>query len=219
MQSKEVAKRIDEIGIVPCVRAKSPDQVRFAAETLYAAGIPVLEVPLTVPKALEAIEDLARRHPDLIVGAGTVLDEQEAQRAIGAGARFITSPGFVPGVVATARQADVCVFPGALTPSEIVAAWKAGADFVKIFPAATAGGPHYIRALETPLPQIPLIVTGGVNQLTAFDYILAGARAIGVGGELLPKEALQQHQADRIHELARRFLLMVKEARAQRKDE
>lgn len=219
MHSKEVCKRISEIGIVPCARVNNPDHVRFAAESLYAAGIPVLEVPLTVPKAAEVIEEVAERYPDMIVGAGTVLDEAAAERCIQAGARFITSPGLVLEVVASARKADVCVFPGALTPSEVIAAWKAGADFVKIFPAATAGGPHYIRALEVPLPQIPLIVTGGVNQLTAFDYILAGARAIGVGSELLPHEALQQRQADRIHELARRFLIMVKEARAQRNGE
>jgi 2-dehydro-3-deoxyphosphogluconate aldolase/(4S)-4-hydroxy-2-oxoglutarate aldolase len=219
MHSKEVSKRISEIGIVPCARGKNPDHVRFAAETLYAAGIPVIEVPLTVPRATEAIGELAKRYPDLIVGAGTVLDEASAERSIDAGARFITSPGLVLGVVAAAKRADVCVFPGSLTPSEIIAAWNAGADFVKIFPAATAGGPNYIRALEVPLPQIPLIVTGGVNQLTAFDYILAGARAIGVGGELLPHEALEHRQADRIHELARRFLIMVKEARAQRNGE
>ena len=219
MHSKEVCKRMSEIGIVPCARVKDPDHVRFAAETLYAAGIPVLEVPLTVPRATEAIAEVAKRFPDMIVGAGSVLDAASAQRCIDAGARFITSPGLVLGVAACAKQADVCSIPGALTPSEVIAAWKAGADFVKIFPASTAGGPHYIRALEVPLPQIPLIVTGGVNQLTAFDYILAGARAIGVGGELLPHEALQNRQADRIHELARRFLIMVKEARAQRNGE
>jgi 2-dehydro-3-deoxyphosphogluconate aldolase / (4S)-4-hydroxy-2-oxoglutarate aldolase len=219
MHSKEVGKRMGEIGIVPCARVTNPEHARFAAETLYAAGIPVIEVPLTVPKATEVIEEMAKRHSDLIIGAGTVLDEASAQRCVNAGARFITSPGLVSGVVACAKQADVCVFPGALTPSEVIAAWNAGADFVKIFPAATAGGPSYIRALEVPLPQIPLIVTGGVNQLTAFDYILAGARAIGVGGELLPREALLQQQGDRIHELARRFLIMVKEARAQRNGE
>ena len=119
-------------------------------------------------------------------------------------------------MVAYANQASVVVFPGALRPTEIIAAWKAGADFVKIFPAATARGSHYVRALKVPLPQIPLIVSGGVNQLTAFDYILAGASAIGAGGELLPKEALRRHQDYRIHELARRFLNMVEEARAQR---
>jgi 2-dehydro-3-deoxyphosphogluconate aldolase / (4S)-4-hydroxy-2-oxoglutarate aldolase len=216
MQSKEVRKGITDIGIVPSARVKNPDQAIFGAEALYAAGIPVLEITLTVPKASEAIAELVKRHPDLIVGGGTVLDAEAARQCIAAGARFITSPGFVPEVVAAARQADVVVFPGALTPSEVIAGWKAGADFVKIFPAATAGGPNYIRALKVPLPQVPLIVTGGVNQLTAFDYILAGANAIGVGSELLPKEALEQRQDDRIHELARRFLIMVKEARAQR---
>ena len=216
MQSEDVRKRIGEIGIVPCARVRVPDHARFAAEALVASGIPVLEVPLTVPKASEVIADLAKRFPDLVVGAGTVLDANAARRSIDAGARFITSPGFVPEVVAIAKQADVVVFPGALMPSEVIAAWGAGADFVKIFPAATAGGPDYVRALKVPLPQIPLIVTGGVNQITAFDYILAGAHAIGVGSELLPKDALAQRGQDRIHELARRFLIMVKEARAQR---
>lgn len=215
MQSNEVRKRIGDIGIVPCARVQLPDYARFAAETLDAAGIPVLEVPLTVPKALEVIADLATSYADFVVGAGTVLDADAARRSIDSGAQFITSPGFVPEVVACARKAGVVVFPGALTPTEVVAAWNAGADFVKIFPAATAGGPNYVRALKTPLPQIPLIVTGGVNQLTAFEYILAGALAIGVGSDLLPAEALARRQKDRIWELARRFLAMVKGARAQ----
>jgi 2-dehydro-3-deoxyphosphogluconate aldolase/(4S)-4-hydroxy-2-oxoglutarate aldolase len=183
---------------------------------LHAAGIPVLEIPLTVPKATEAIADLAKRYPDLIVGAGTVLDEESAQKSIDAGARFITSPGFVAEVVACAKRASVVVFPGAVTPSEVIAGWNAGAEFIKIFPAVTAGGPNYVRALKVPLPHIPLIVTGGVNQLTAFDYILAGAHAIGVGSELLPKEALINRHSETIRELARRFLIMVNEARAQR---
>ena len=216
MQSREVRSRITEIGIVPSARVKNPEHARFAAEALYEAGIPVLEVTMTVPRALEVVADLAKRFADLVIGAGTVLDEQTAQQCIDAGARFVTSPGLVPDVLACARKADVVVFPGALTPSEVVAGWKAGADFVKIFPAATAGGPNYIRTLKVPLPQVPLIVSGGVNQLTAFDYILAGADAIGVGSELLPKEALQNKQGETIHELARRFLIMVKEARAQR---
>jgi len=216
MQSHQVRRQIEEVGIVPCARVRLPEQALFAAETLYAAGIPIVEVTLTLPQAPEVIADLARRYPQMVVGAGTVLDEQAAQRCIAAGARFVTSPGFIPEVVAFAKKANVVVFPGALTPTEVIAAWKAGADFVKIFPTATAGGTHYVRALKVPLPQIPLIVTGGVNQLTAFDYILAGASAIGVGGELVPKEALVQRQAERIHELARRFVMMVKEARAQR---
>jgi 2-dehydro-3-deoxyphosphogluconate aldolase / (4S)-4-hydroxy-2-oxoglutarate aldolase len=219
MLSEEVRQRIEEIGIIPCARVQLPEQAIFGAETLYESGIPIVEVTLTLAQAPEVIADLAKRYPKMVVGAGTVLDEHAARLCIAAGARFITSPGFIPEVVACARKANVVVFPGALTPSEIIAAWKAGSDFVKIFPSATAGGTHYLRAIKVPLPQIPLIVTGGVNQLTAFDYILAGASAIGVGGELLPKEALVRKQTERIHELARRFLLMVKAARAQRDNE
>jgi 2-dehydro-3-deoxyphosphogluconate aldolase / (4S)-4-hydroxy-2-oxoglutarate aldolase len=216
MQSKDVCKRVSDIGIVPSVRVKKPEHALFAAETLHQAGIPIIEITLTIPQALGVIEDLAKRLPDLVVGAGTVLDEQAARQSIDAGATYITSPGFVPDVVACARRANVAVFPGALTPSEVIAGWRAGADFVKIFPAATAGGPAYIRALKVALPQIPLIVTGGVNQLTAADYIRAGADAIGVGSELLPKEALINKQRETIHELARRFLARVREARVQR---
>lgn len=215
MDSKKVRHRIEQIGIVPCARVKVAEYARFAAETLYAAEIPVLEVTMTLPQAPELIESLVKEFPDMIIGAGTVLDEESARRCITAGASFITSPGFIPEVVECSRKANVVVFPGALTATEVIHAWKAGADFVKIFPAGMVGGTHYVRALKVPLPQVPLIVTGGVNQLTAFDYILAGASAIGVGSELLPKEALVHRQADRIHELARRFLNMVKEARAQ----
>jgi 2-dehydro-3-deoxyphosphogluconate aldolase/(4S)-4-hydroxy-2-oxoglutarate aldolase len=215
MNSKEVREKIEKVGIVPCARVSVPEYAIYAAETLYEAGIPVVEITLTLHEAPQAIEKLASRFADLVVGAGTVLDEVSAQRSIDAGARFITCPGFIPEVVACAKRAGVVVFPGALTPSEVIASWKAGADFVKIFPAATVGGPHYIRALKVPLPQIPLIVTGGVNQLTAFDYIRSGASAIGVGRELLPPEALVHRQSHRIEQLAGRFIKMVKEAREQ----
>jgi 2-dehydro-3-deoxyphosphogluconate aldolase/(4S)-4-hydroxy-2-oxoglutarate aldolase len=216
MNRSEIRAQIEDIGILPSVRVTTEEHARFAAETVYAAGIPVVEITLTVPGALNVIKDLAKRYPDLAIGAGTILDEELARRAIDAGARFLTSPGFVPEVVACANKIDMVVFPGALTPTEVITAWKAGSDFVKIFPLAPVGGVQYVRALKVPLPQIPLIATGGVNQLTAFDFILAGASAIGVGAELLPKESLQLRQENRIHELARRFITMVKEARAQR---
>ena len=216
MRRDEVSARIKEIGILPSVRVSSQDLALFAAETVYSAGIPIVEITLTVPGALEIINDLAKRFPDLAVGAGTVLDDEWARRCIDAGARFLTSPGFVPEVVAYAKKTDVAVLPGALTPTEIIAAWKAGSDFVKIFPTGHVGGVQYVRALKVPLPQIPLIATGGVNQLTASDFILAGATAIGVGGELLPKEALHFRQEDRIRELAGRFLAMVRDARSLR---
>jgi 2-dehydro-3-deoxyphosphogluconate aldolase / (4S)-4-hydroxy-2-oxoglutarate aldolase len=216
MKRHEVRTRIEETGILPSVRVTSREMARFAAETVYSSGIPVVEITLTVPGALDVIDDLAKRYPEMAVGAGTVLDGDAARECVNAGARFLTSPGFVPEVVAYANDADVVVLPGALTPTEIIAAWKAGADLVKIFPTGHIGGVQYLRALKVPLPQIPLIATGGVNQLTASDFILAGATAIGVGGELLPKEALHFRQEDRIRELAGRFLAMVKEARALR---
>jgi 2-dehydro-3-deoxyphosphogluconate aldolase/(4S)-4-hydroxy-2-oxoglutarate aldolase len=216
MNRKTVRARIQEVGILPSVRVNAPELAQFAAETVYSAGISVVEITMTVPLALKLVSDLANRFPELAIGVGTVLDDETAQRAIDAGARFLTSPGFVPEVVARANKADVVVFPGALTPTEVIAAWKAGSDFVKIYPSAPMGGVQYIKALKVPLPQIPLIVTGGVNQLTALDYIVAGAAAIGVGGELLPIEALTFRQENRIHELARRFQTMVKEGRAMR---
>ena len=216
MKRHEVRTCIEEAGILPSVRVKSREMARYAAETVYASGIPVVEITMTTPGALDVIDDLAKRYPDLAVGAGTVLDEEHARLCVDAGARFLTSPGFVPEVVAYANKVNVVVLPGALTPTEIIAAWKAGSDFVKIFPTGHVGGTQYLRALKVPLPQIPLIATGGVNQLTASDFILAGATAIGVGGELLPKEALHFRQVDRIRELAGRFVAMVKDARALR---
>jgi len=216
MNRNDVRDTIHKIGILPSVRVPSRDLATFAGETVYAAGIPIIEITMTTPGALEVIDDLSKRFADLAVGAGTVLDEETARRCVEAGARFITSPGLVPEVVGLAKRMDVVVFPGALTPTEVIAAWKAGADFVKIFPTTHVGGVQYVRALKVPLPQIPLIATGGVNQLTASDFILAGATAIGVGGELLPREALHLRQADRIHELAGRFLAMVRDARSLR---
>jgi 2-dehydro-3-deoxyphosphogluconate aldolase / (4S)-4-hydroxy-2-oxoglutarate aldolase len=216
MKRADVRATIEKIGILPSVRVSSRDLASFAAETVYASGIPIIEITMTTPGALEVINDQASRHADLAVGAGTVLDEETARLCIEAGARFITSPGFIPEVVGLAKSKDVVVLPGALTPTEVIAAWKAGADFVKIFPASSIGGVQYVRAMKIPLPQIPLIATGGVNQLTASDFILAGATAIGVGGELLPREALHFRQEDRIRELAGRFLAKVRDARALR---
>jgi 2-dehydro-3-deoxyphosphogluconate aldolase / (4S)-4-hydroxy-2-oxoglutarate aldolase len=216
MTREEVCALIKGIGILPSVRVTSQDLAYFAAETVYSSGIPIVEITLTVPGAIEIVKTLAKRYPDMAVGAGTVLDEDSAKLCVDSGARFLTSPGFVPEVVKYARKADVTVLPGALTPTEIIAAWKAGSDFVKIFPTAHVGGIQYVRALKVPLPQVALIATGGVNQVNATDFILAGATAIGIGGELLPKEALHFRQEDRIRELATRFLSMVKNARAMR---
>jgi 2-dehydro-3-deoxyphosphogluconate aldolase / (4S)-4-hydroxy-2-oxoglutarate aldolase len=215
MKKTEVQARIEQIGIIPGVRVSAPELAVFAAEAVHQAGIPIAEITLTTPGAIGFISDLARRFPDLVVGAGTVLDAETARRCLDAGARFITSTGLVLEVVEFAVKNDVVVFPGALTPTEVITAWKAGADFVKVFPCGPVGSHNYIRSLKVPLPQIRLIASGGVNQQSAASFILAGATALGIGRELMPREALRLGKETQIHELARRFLSMVKDARAE----
>ena len=213
MKREAVSALIEEIGIFPGIRAKSGDQALYVAETLYHAGIPVAEITMTVPGGIEVIRKLAKEFPNMAVGAGTVLDEETAERCLDAGARFLTSTGFVPEVVACALKRDVVAIPGALTPTEVIAAMKTGADFVKIFPVGPVGGGLYIRSLKLPLPEVKLIAAGGVNQQTATSFIIAGASALGVGAELIPRDAVEKHQDHRIHELARRFLNFVKDGR------
>jgi len=213
MNREEVRVRIEDIGIMPGIRVNSAELAVFAAEAVYDAGIPVAEITMTVPNAVEVIAQLAQNYPDFVVGAGTVLDTETARRCLDAGARFITSPGLVPDVLEFTLKNDVAAIPGALTPSEVIAAWKAGADFVKIFPCKQVGGDQYIRALKVPLPQIKLIASGGVNQITASNFIFAGASSIGIGSELMPRQALKMRQSQWISELARRFLEAVRNAR------
>jgi 2-dehydro-3-deoxyphosphogluconate aldolase / (4S)-4-hydroxy-2-oxoglutarate aldolase len=213
MNRKDTCARIEDVGIMPSVRVGAADLALFAAETVYEAGIPVVEITMTVPGAIDVITQLARNYPNFIVGAGTVLDTETAGRCVDAGARFITSPGLVPDVLEFTLKNDIVAIPGALTPSEVIAAWKAGGNFVKIFPCAQVGGDQYIRALKIPLPQIPLIASGGVNQLTAANFIFAGASSLGIGSELMPRKALSTRQDQWIHELARRFLEAVRSAR------
>ena len=213
MKKEEVRVRIEEIGIIPAVRVDSAEHARYAAEALHRSGIPIAEITMTVPGAIQVISNVAQSIPEMIVGAGTVLDVETAQRCLDAGAHFLTSTGFVPEVVEFAVKKGVLVISGALTPTEVINSWKAGSDFVKIFPCGQLGGDNYIRALKRPFPHVPMVAAGGVNQQTASNYILAGASAFGVGGELIPKEALQRKQEHRIRELARRFLASVKEAR------
>jgi 2-dehydro-3-deoxyphosphogluconate aldolase/(4S)-4-hydroxy-2-oxoglutarate aldolase len=215
MNKTEVCSRIEEIGIIPAVRVATAEYAHFAAEAVNRAGIPIAEITMTVPNAIDVISRLAKNLPELIVGAGTVLDAETAQRCLDAGAKFLTSPGLVMEVVEFAVKNDLVVFPGALTPTEVITAWKAGANFVKIFPCAQIGGPAYIRALKVPLHQVRLIASGGVNQVTAANFIRAGATAVGVGAELIPHDALRMRREEQINELARRFLTIVKGARAE----
>lgn len=213
MNRQQVRERIEEIGIIPAIRVSSAADAVFAAETVAHSGIPIVEVTMTVPGALEVIAELARNNSEVITGAGTVLDLETARRCHDAGAKFLTSTGFDREVVEFAVKQDLAVFPGALTPTEIITAWQAGPDFVKIFPCSAVGGPHYLRALKGPFPDIPLIASGGVNQQTAGDFIGAGAVALGIGAELIPHEAIHLRQQHWIGELARRFVAMVKESR------
>ncbi len=213
MNKEQVRIQIEKVGIVPAVRVSSREDAIFAATAVYRAGIPIAEITVTVPEAVEVISKLRHDLPEMIVGAGTVLDKETAQRYVQAGAQFLTSTGLVLEVVEFAKSHGVAVFPGALTPTEVIAAWKAGADFVKVFPCAPLGGDQYIRALKRPLPQVPLIASGGVNQQTASHFILAGAAAVGIGSELLSKDAIRLRKEDQIRELARRFTKMVKDAR------
>ncbi len=213
MKREEVRARIQEIGIIPSVRVPSAEEAKFAAEAVMRAGIPIAEITMTVPGAIEVISYLAKKVPEMIVGAGTLMDRETAQRCLDVGARFLTSPGLVVEVVEFAKKHEVAVLPGALTPTEVIAAWKAGGDLIKIFPCGQVGGDRYIRALKAPFPHLPLIAAGGVTQQTAAHFVLAGAAAIGIGSELIPREALHLKQEERIHELGRRFLAMVKDAR------
>jgi 2-dehydro-3-deoxyphosphogluconate aldolase / (4S)-4-hydroxy-2-oxoglutarate aldolase len=216
MNKETIRARIEEIGIVPAIRLSSPEDALFAVEAASESGIPIAEVTMTTPGAIEVIAALARNKPELIVGAGTVIDLETARRCLDAGAKFLTSPGLDIEVVEFAVKHNVVVFPGALIPTDIMAAWKAGADFVKVFPCSLLGGPNYIRTLKSPFPNIPLIASGGVTQGNAADFILAGAAGVGIGRDLINPEAVHRRQVDWIRELAGRFLQIVSEARCQK---
>lgn len=216
MTKEEILARIEEIGIVPAVRVASAEDALFASRAVFSAGVPVVEITMTVPQAANVIAELQKGGSELIVGAGTVLDLDTAQRSVDAGAMFLTSTGLDLEIVKFALRHNVPCIPGALTPSEVMMAKKAGADFIKIFPCSILGGASYIRALKGPFPAMRLMASGGVNQQTAADFIRAGASAIGVGQDLLPREAIRVRNSEWIHELVRRFLLMVQEGRDRR---
>ena len=215
MNKNEVRSRIEQVGIIPSVRVSSADDAMFAAEAVYRGGIPIVEVTLTVPGAMEVISHLVKNAPEMIVGAGSVLDVVTARLCLKAGAKFLTSDGIDLDVVKFAVQENVVIFPGALTPTDVIAARKAGSDFVKIVPCGQVGGDSYIRALKAMFPSVSLIAAGGVNQKTAYGFILAGATALGIGKELVSREAIHLRQEERIRTLAVRFLGFVNDARNQ----
>ena len=215
MKREEVLERITSVGIVPVVRAGSAKHAEMATEAVRAGGVPIVEITMTVPGAINLIARLVGSvGSEVLIGAGTVLDAATARQCIDAGAEFIVSPGLDVATVEYVRREEKVMMAGALTPTEVITAWKAGSDFVKIFPCSATGGAKYIQALRGPLPQIPMIPTGGVNLQTAADFIRAGVAALGVGGELVSAAALRTGEMAPITEAARALVAIVKNTRA-----
>jgi len=215
MNKEELRARVEEVGIVPVIRTACADDARFAVEEVARGGIPIIEVTMTVPGAIEVIRQLVKTVPGVILGGGTVVDADTARQCIDAGAQFISNPALdIPTVEFVAKHPDVITLSGALTPTELLQAWKAGSDFVKIFPCSLVGADNYIRMLKRPFPEVRLIAGGGVNQQNAAHYLLAGASALSVGKELIPPESMLLHKPDRIRELSKRFAAIIRTTRA-----
>jgi 2-dehydro-3-deoxyphosphogluconate aldolase/(4S)-4-hydroxy-2-oxoglutarate aldolase len=214
MNKHDVLAAIRDVGLVPVIRADSPESAGQVIEAIRAGGVPILEITMTVPGAVGLIADVTRRYGnDVVVGAGTVLDAETARACILAGASFVVSPSLNLDTIACCRRYGVAVLPGALTPTEVVTAWQAGADMVKVFPAGAVGGASYIKALKAPLPQVDLVPTGGVSLKTAVDFIKAGASALGVGADLVDMKAVVQGQLGEITKRAREYVELVRQAR------
>ncbi len=215
MLKQQVLERIAGEGLLPVLRAESAEQALAIAQALEAGGVTILEITMTVPNAVRLIERLADTAGDrLLLGAGTVLDAETARAAMLAGAQFIVSPALDRATIEICRRYSVAVFPGALTPTEVLAAWQAGADAVKVFPASAMGGAKYLRALKAPFPQIELIPTGGVTLETAHEFLRAGACALGVGGDLVDPTAIRNGHSESITANARKYLEIVAAHRA-----
>jgi 2-dehydro-3-deoxyphosphogluconate aldolase / (4S)-4-hydroxy-2-oxoglutarate aldolase len=210
VHKSEVMAKIREVGLVPVLRADSEEEALEIAYALEAGGVTVLEVTMTVPGAVDAIRRLAAEAGDrILVGAGTVLDPETARACMLAGAQFIVSPSLNVKTIEICRRYSVAVFPGGLTPTEIVTAWEAGADAVKVFPCSAVGGAKYLKAIKAPLPQIELIPTGGVSLATAAEFLEAGAIALGVGGDLVDNKAIRAGKPEVITENAQKYLEIV----------
>lgn len=215
MNKQQLQAQVQEIGLIPVIRTSSASDARFAVEEVSHGGIPLIEVTMTVPGAIEVIRDVVKHVSNVIIGAGTVLNVETARMCIDAGAQFIGCPALdIPTVEFVAKNPKVIMMAGALTPTEVLNARKAGSDFVKLFPCSLIGGDSYIRALRRPFPDIPLIAGGGITQQNAAHYLLAGASALSIGKELVPRESMLLHKPDRIRELTRRFAGIVRSSRA-----
>jgi 2-dehydro-3-deoxyphosphogluconate aldolase / (4S)-4-hydroxy-2-oxoglutarate aldolase len=214
MGKTEQLKQVSDSGIVAVIRARSSERLVDVAEALLAGGITVMEVTFTVPNALRTLEKMADQVGDrALLGAGTVLDCETGRAAMLAGAEFIVSPSTNVDLIRLCRRYDKAIMPGALTPTEVVAAWEAGADIVKVFPADSMGGAPYLKALHGPLPQVSLMPTGGVNLETAADFLRAGAVALGIGGSLVDSKTVEAGDMARIESLAKQYVDIVRTTR------
>ena len=215
MEKSQVLERIKSIGIIPVVRASSGEEALAAVAAIKAGGLSVLEITMTVPGAVGIIERIAKRYGDeVLVGAGTVLNAETARDCLDAGAQFVVSPALNLETIAFCRDAGCAIMPGALTPTEVVTAWSAGADMVKVFPCGAMGGASYIKSLKAPLPQIELVPTGGVSLSTAASFIEAGSAAIGVGADLVDIKAIRKGESEKITEITKAYIEAVRSARA-----
>ncbi len=215
MDKSQVLEQIRGIGILPVLRASSVTQALAIAEAIMAGGITAIEVTMTVPGAIEVMHSLAEKAGgSLLIGAGSVLDPETARACLLAGAQFIVSPALNIKTIEMCKRYGVAVFPGALTPTEVLtAAWQAGADAVKVFPCSSVGGAKYLKALKAPMPQLQLIPTGGVSLTTAEDFLLAGAFALGVGGDLVNSNATTEAEFNAITEDAKKYLAIIRKVR------
>ncbi len=214
MSKAEILKQIEDLGLVPVVRASSADEAMQVIEAIRAGGVNVLEITMTVPGAVRVIEKVADKYgSDVLVGAGTVLDPETARACLLAGAQFIVSPALNLDTIAMCHRYSAPIMPGVLTPTEVITAWSAGADIVKVFPCGSVGGASYIKNLKGPFPQVKMIPTGGVSLATAADFIKAGAAALGVGTDLVDVKAIREGKAGVVTERAKQFVQIVQEAR------
>ena len=213
MRKEEIVAKLREIGLVPVLRAESEEQALGIAAAIADGGVTVLEITMTVPGAIRVMSRLTKERPDILIGAGTVLDAETARMCMLEGAQFVVSPALNLQTIEMCHRYSIPVLPGALTPTEVVTAWQAGADVIKVFPASALGGAKYLKSLKAPLPQVEMIPTGGVSLATAKEFLEAGSFALGVGADLVDTKAMAAGQPEKITESAKKYLEIVREFR------
>jgi 2-dehydro-3-deoxyphosphogluconate aldolase/(4S)-4-hydroxy-2-oxoglutarate aldolase len=213
MRKEQIVEKLREIGLVPVLRAESEEQALGIASAIADGGVTVLEITMTVPGAIRVMSRLTKERPDILVGAGTVLDAETARMCMLEGAQFVVSPALNLKTIEMCHRYSIPVLPGALTPTEVVTAWQAGADVIKVFPASALGGAKYLKSLKAPLPQVEMIPTGGVSLATAKEFLEAGSFALGVGADLVDTKAMAEGKPEKITESAKKYLEIVREFR------